>query len=686
MRTRRAEPIAPRRPLWERLVPLAIVAVALLLRVIVTLDLRASPFFTAPVIDEKTYDEWARAIAAGHVRSEGVFWQPPLYAYWLGFVYALSNGSYLAARLAGAMLGAGAVGLVYLLGARCVRRAVGIAGSAIAAVYGPLILSDTMLLPTGLGLVLTLAGLLSVHAGVRTGRLRWLCAGGGWLGLAAITRAETVLLVPLIALWVLRTHARDVPRTTGRTRALAVLVCAMIPLAGTLAANRVMGGDWVIVSSNGGVNFFIGNNPTYEQTVGIRPGPDWERLVREPAERGITTPAAQSQYFYTRGAGFIVGQTRQWIALMGHKAVLAWNAREIQRDLDPYAARAYSPTLAVLLHPPPVALPFGLIGPLALLGLMIGLVHSAESSLLLVTVIGHGVALVLFFVTGRYRLAAIPVLCVFAGWSVVWLIERCRAAEWGRVRTALLVLAAGAAFVNGPRTGDLTARERAEHATHLAYATLRHGDVAGALTTVRAARGADPSYANAAVLEGSILSREGDRDGAERAFRDAIRVVGDYGDAHHGLGTILAARGDFAGAETELRRAVALRRPFADARFTLAGVLDAQGRTGEAMQELERAVGERPLFTRAWVSLGAMRLRAGDARGAESAFARAVESDPRNADARARRAVVLLSLGRREEAMQDARRASVLDPANSLARAVLDGRYGEVSADSTARP
>ena len=51
---------------------------------------QAHPLSGAPTIDEASYDDWAVEIAGGEWRGEEVFFQEPLYPYFLGVIYSLS--------------------------------------------------------------------------------------------------------------------------------------------------------------------------------------------------------------------------------------------------------------------------------------------------------------------------------------------------------------------------------------------------------------------------------------------------------------------------------------------------------------------------------------------------------------------------------------------------------------------
>jgi hypothetical protein len=65
-----------------------IFSVALFVRIMHLGDLSAAPFFGSRIGDAEVYDEWAQGIAAGDWIGDRVFYQAPLYPYFLGMVYS----------------------------------------------------------------------------------------------------------------------------------------------------------------------------------------------------------------------------------------------------------------------------------------------------------------------------------------------------------------------------------------------------------------------------------------------------------------------------------------------------------------------------------------------------------------------------------------------------------------------
>ena len=65
---------------------LGVFALALAVRTLYVLEWHASPLFTTPIGDARAYLEWARRIAGGDWFGREVFYQAPLYPYFLALV------------------------------------------------------------------------------------------------------------------------------------------------------------------------------------------------------------------------------------------------------------------------------------------------------------------------------------------------------------------------------------------------------------------------------------------------------------------------------------------------------------------------------------------------------------------------------------------------------------------------
>jgi 4-amino-4-deoxy-L-arabinose transferase-like glycosyltransferase len=189
----------------RRWAPLGIVVFALVLRLAVI----AADGGYEPHNDAFEYDYIARSLADGEgfPRSGYLLYggpsaiRGPGYPLFLAGVYVVSGNSMDAGRVAGALLGALAVWLLYLIVRRLWGLPTALVVAAMAAVFPPLVLLSRDLLSESLFIVLELAAVLAVLNFRRAGgALRWALVAGALVGLAALTRNTAFALVIAIPL------------------------------------------------------------------------------------------------------------------------------------------------------------------------------------------------------------------------------------------------------------------------------------------------------------------------------------------------------------------------------------------------------------------------------------------------------------------------------------------------------
>ena len=125
---------------------------------------------------------------------------PPLYPLYLAIISKFGGTTPLAHRLASTVLGAGGVVLVGMVARRIAGPRAMLLAAFLAAVYPMLWINDGMLVSESL--YIPLVALLLLMAYRLWDSRSWLDAAllGGVIGLAALTRPEAVMLVPLVGL------------------------------------------------------------------------------------------------------------------------------------------------------------------------------------------------------------------------------------------------------------------------------------------------------------------------------------------------------------------------------------------------------------------------------------------------------------------------------------------------------
>ncbi len=232
----------------------------------------ASPFFHAVILDEKFYDGVARALAEGRDASRlNPGFRPWLYPVFLAGWFRLGGEwGYVLALCAQHVLGIATAVLVADLSARLFGRpaAGGLAG-ALYVLAGPPLFFEGELLITGLFTFLATAQLwILSHAdadGSRDGPSRlqlwysagWWLAAGMWTALAAQARPNMLLFLAAYPAAALIFPGR---RPARRWLFVAVALAGSLIVLITFAAlNQRLTGRFQLLSSSGGVNFYLGN-------------------------------------------------------------------------------------------------------------------------------------------------------------------------------------------------------------------------------------------------------------------------------------------------------------------------------------------------------------------------------------------------------------------------------------------
>src|SRR5207247_10184643 len=180
----------------------AIFAVALAVRLVHLWQIRRAPFFTVLLGDSRAYDEWAQRLAGGDWIGHEVFYQAPLYPYFLGLLYAIGGRHLLLVRLVQAFVGSAACVLLGLAARRLFSVRAGLAAGLVLALYAPAIFFDGLIQKSVLDVFFvclalwTLSGLVD-HPARRTA---WLGLGLA-MGALSLTRENALVLIAVIVVW-----------------------------------------------------------------------------------------------------------------------------------------------------------------------------------------------------------------------------------------------------------------------------------------------------------------------------------------------------------------------------------------------------------------------------------------------------------------------------------------------------
>jgi 4-amino-4-deoxy-L-arabinose transferase-like glycosyltransferase len=338
--------------------------------------------------------------------------KPPLYPALLALPSTLGLDSYDAHRVASCLMGTAAVVLIGLLGRRVGGPRLGLIAAAIAAVYPALwmldgsLRSESLYLPL-VALVLLLAYRLHDKPGWRSAALL-----GGAIGLAALTRSEALLLVPLLLPW------------RRPKLAAAVVAGCFVVVAPWLARNWITFDQPTAISTNEGGLLAGANCPAayYGDRIGA-----WSCFpVNDPAWG--TNEAVISGHQRSRALEYASDHAGRVPAVVGVRVLRVWDLwkprstaafEALIADRDVTAQRAAMLSLYVLV-------------PFAIAGAVVLRRRGEPLRILVAPIVFVTLVAALSYGSTRFRVAAEPAIVVLAavGGAAAW--DRLRARTRGR--------------------------------------------------------------------------------------------------------------------------------------------------------------------------------------------------------------------------------------------------------------
>jgi tetratricopeptide (TPR) repeat protein len=685
---------------------LLIAALALSIRLVYLAELRTTTMWWLLVGDGEQYDAWAQRIVAGDWWGSEVFYQTPLYPYFLAVVFKIAGYSLGAVRVIQAMFGAASCVLLATSGRQLFSARVGVIAGVLLAIYPEAIFFDGLIQKSSVDLLLMTAVLAVISTFVRGRRPGYLALTGLLLGAFALNRENALVLLPIVILWiVLHFRSEPVRRRLGwAALVIAGMGAVLLPVA---LRNQSISGEFLISTSQFGPNFYIGNgrNATgrYEPLLPDRGNAkleraDAQRLAEEASGRTLR-PGEVSRYWLDRALAEIGDDPGRWLRLMGRKLLLVVNAGELVDSESMAEYATYSLVLRTFRWHS-----FGVLLCLAAAGAVLTRRRWRELGWVYAIVLSLLLSVVVFYVFSRYRFPVVPILALFAAAAVAELLRR--PFDWRQWRLAAAAAAAVAIVAHVPlvppatethfsmalqlsklgrhaeaiawlERGVAIAPDDTELRVRLALLRLETGDGARAIAELTTATQASPGMAQAHAALGVALERTGRSAEALRSLDTALRLEPRLASARINYGIALWKVGRRDEAVEQYRRAVDLDPQSPSAQSNLALALHQTGHTAEAIIRYEQALALKTDHPSAHSNLGLLLADAGRLDEARTHLLAALESSPENSGIRANLGDVLLRMGRTGEAIEQYRQALATAPDSVEHVMMLLERLGE---------
>ena len=537
-----------------------VLGAAAAIRVVQFASFAAHPLVTHPQIDAAFYDRWARDVLAGVELGTRTLWAAPLYPTFVTAMYALFGPSIPAVALVQHLLGVVATAFFLDLMGRMASARVALVAGLVWAVYPLNAYSESFLLTTALLVQLNIAAAWTLCRSVEAPGWRRAAVAGLVWGLLSIASDNYLFLGVLL-----------LPLFRGRLRDLAVFGAGVVlVVAPVTVRNFEWTGELIPISAHGGEAVYIANNP---RTDGLY-NPMYEgfekltghELQRQRAERMAGRPLGfgEANRFWMRKAlEFVLEHPVQYLRLLGQKALLAVHRTELPNNEDYRFLRTESP---VLRYNP---LHFGIVFPLALVGLLAGWRRRRQLALLYVMFTIDFIPILIVFAASRYRMPVLPFVVAFAAIGLVEGTEQIR-----RRRTWIQTALFGTALVMGV---DLCNRPWPRLQASQGWSLQRMGQIA--LAEGRAVEAAhdferalelEPHQAGITFWLGRAYAAAGRYPEAFRCFQDIERDFPDKARLWREMAEVLLRLGRCDAARPLLERLLQSQPGDPDAKAALA--------------------------------------------------------------------------------------------------------------------
>jgi len=531
----------------------------------------------------------------------------PLYLYFLKF----TGASIAAATIVQILLGSAGVALLFDTSSRWFSRRAGFLTAALAILTGVITFNEVTILQSALDPFLIALTMWLFTLALQRGDRRLFVATGAAAALFALNRPNALL-------WIAAAGALLLVQRYFQEMLAFTFGCAIV-LAPVAVRNYVVGHELVLVSSHGGLNFYIGNNAsavgTYTAVPGIRPtiagqSVDSEQMAEKAAGRKLDSRGV-SRWFYGRAFAWIRSHPGDALLLFLRKLAYTIHQTDLALNFSyDYFSHDVASPLRFLIVGPWLLVPLGFAGAATRFRDRRFLTWFAFIPV-------YAISVALFFVSSRYRLPLLVVLSVPAG-------------------------------------GVLEVRRAWQFATGILFAVV-------ALWPFGVDSGRSNEQTNMVVWlienhrfdeAGSLISQ------LEQRHTDPARL-------HHSAAIAYEAAGDVAHSDAMFEQV--LRDPVAQpvlrtsAFDELARSYARQGRDGD-VRHLFSAVDPASLSAARATLLGRVALEIRDGRDAEAFFSVTTLRDPRNAAAWHDLGVAQLAEGSREQAIASLTKSLSLAP------------------------
>ncbi|MEW5894135.1 MAG: tetratricopeptide repeat protein [Candidatus Omnitrophota bacterium] len=542
-------------------------------------------FYHNPGSDVTYYAEWAKEIATESFIGKKAFSGLPLYPYALSVLYRLSLGHMELIRLFHLLLGSLNCVLLFLLSKKIFSLNTAVLASIFTGFNFMMIYYDWLMMPVTLIIFLSLVIIIALIDRDQLKSAQWSMLGV-LIGLTTLGDGKFLFfaIATFIWLWIAEPFRRK--------QAVIMILSAFCVLGLTCLRNKIIGGDWILISSQSGLSLYAGNHPdangTYTNPQFIRPshqGQDEDqKIVAEAILNRTMTEGEVSAFWKSKALQFIRHHPDQFLRLVLKKFRLFFTETEYAHDMDLLFMREWKYRLewnALFI-----------LFPLALIGMLVTFKKWKNQPFVIFLIVCQMAVTLIFFLATRHRATILPFLIAFESVAIFWLIDRFKNRDGLQIAAAISFIVLFAAVFQPVFMDNKV------------------------LTYNR--------YAKA----GAVYDKRGDLKNAEKSYLKALELTPGDSNLLYNLGNVYMKDGRLEQAEQTYKQALSICGYNVDALFNLAFLYEQTGRESEALQIYDKISQYQPDSPDIFFRIANIYDKAGDCEKAFTFYQKVVDLSP----------------------------------------------------------
>jgi len=461
--------------------------------------------------------------------------------------------------------------LVFLIGEKFFGRPVGIIAALLLIFYVNLTIIDLTLEPESIlifinSLIIFMLIKAKESSQYKYNFLLWFAAGC-LMGLSVITKPNSLVVLIGVLIWMWITGGNYKLKLKSSILLLTGVIVFIAPIT---ARNYLKFNDFIMTTADGGKVFYHGNGPgangmgradlPFQGFIEEKKNdPDAAHAMFRETARAISgyplKPSQCSGFWFDRTLDYIKSDPAQWLSLELRKFYLFWNKYEVH-DLDSNYKNYVTLTKMPLIN-------FGVISVLGILGMLLSIKSFRQTFLLNWMILAYLATTLVFFASSRYRIPAVPFLCIFAGYAITYLsdlLKKKKIKETGMMLSVLIILGL---LTNIPYREEIARYDRWQMATRVHYSlganlSFKRGMYELAIEELKKTIALEPDFVPAYNMLGKSYAILNNLEQAEINFRQVIRLAPELEEGYLNLGLLYRLKGDKPQEKYYLKKALSI--------------------------------------------------------------------------------------------------------------------------------